>query len=148
MLRCQRPGEAISAPPDTDRRAPVTFLESFWLVLEIFFVFAYIVVMFQIVGDLFRDTTLGGGVKAVWVFFLIALPPFTALVYLIVRGKSMTERQVQAVAAAQEGTKSYIREVAGTSPAQEIAAAKALLDAGTISAAEFAALKTKALATA
>ena len=102
----------------------MTFLESFWLVVEIFFFFAYIVVMLQIIGDLFRDTTVGGGVRAGWVFFLIVLPVLTALVDLIARGTSMTERQVQAVTAAQEGTKVYIREVAGTSPAQEIAAAR------------------------
>ncbi|GAA3162158.1 hypothetical protein GCM10020255_045790 [Rhodococcus baikonurensis] len=41
---------------------------------------------------------------------------------------------------------SYIREVAGKSPAESIADAKALLDAGTISEEEFAALKAKALA--
>jgi hypothetical protein len=38
------------------------------------------------------------------------------------------------------------RQVAGKSPAEQIADAKALLDAGTINADEFARLKTKALA--
>ena len=41
---------------------------------------------------------------------------------------------------------SYIREVAGKSPAEAIADAKALLDAGTITEDEFASLKAKALA--
>jgi hypothetical protein len=40
----------------------------------------------------------------------------------------------------------YIRQVAGKSPAEQIADAKALLDAGTINQEEFARLKAKALA--
>ena len=43
-------------------------------------------------------------------------------------------------------TDSYIRSVAGKSPADHIADAKALLDAGTINQDEFARLKAKALA--
>ncbi|MBS1145816.1 MAG: hypothetical protein H6R14_3222 [Proteobacteria bacterium] len=41
---------------------------------------------------------------------------------------------------------SYIRQVAGKSPAEQIADAKALLDAGTITQEEYAKLKSKALA--
>jgi len=46
---------------------------------------------------------------------------------------------------AKDDADTYIRTVAGTSPAQEIAQAKALLDAGTITAEEFARLKAKAV---
>ena len=49
-------------------------------------------------------------------------------------------------ASAKQETDAYIREAAGRSPAQEIADAKALLEAGTISQAEFDSLKAKALA--
>ena len=57
----------------------------------------------------------------------------------------MTERAREAAAAAKKQTDDYIKQAAGRSPAQEIADAKALLDAGTISQAEFDALKAKAL---
>lgn len=57
----------------------------------------------------------------------------------------MAERARAAALAAKQETDSYIREAAGRSPAQEIADAKALLDAGTITAEEFEALKAKAL---
>jgi hypothetical protein len=81
----------------------------------------------------------------VWVVFLIVFPWLTALVYLIARGKGMSERAQAAALAAKQDTDAYIREAAGRSPAQEIADAKALLDSGTISQAEFDGLKAKAL---
>jgi len=93
-----------------------------------------------------RDHKTSGWVKAIWVIFLIVFPWITALVYLIARGKGMTERARATAAAAKQETDSYIREAAGRSPAQEIADAKALLEAGTISQAEFDSLKAKALA--
>lgn len=123
---------------------------NFWqwvlILLWWFLFFAYLVILFQILGDLFRDSRLSGWLKAVWVLFLVLFPYLTALVYVIVRGQGMAERQGRAVARAREETDSYIREVAGSSPAQHIAEAKALLDAGAITPDEFALLKAKALA--
>ncbi|MUL84243.1 MULTISPECIES: SHOCT domain-containing protein [unclassified Mycolicibacterium] len=117
-----------------------------WHFLIIFAWIAYLLVLFQILTDLFwRDHKTSGWIKAVWVIFLIALPWLTALVYLIARGKGMSERAQAAALAAKKETDAYIRETAGRSPAQEIADAKALLDAGTISQAEFDGLKAKAL---
>jgi hypothetical protein len=117
-----------------------------WASFVIFALFAYLIVLFSIVGDLFRDRDLNGGFKALWILFLIFLPYITALVYLIARGKGMAERQYAYANAAREATDSYIREAAGTGPAGEIAQAKVLLDAGTITAEEYDKLKSKALA--
>ena len=118
-----------------------------WHFLIIFGWIAYLIVLFQILTDLlWRDHKTSGVAKAIWVIFLLVVPWFTALVYLIVRGGDMTRRAREAAAAAQKQTDDYIRQAAGRSPAQEIADAKALLDAGTISQSEFDALKTKALA--
>lgn len=117
-----------------------------WHFLIIFAWIAYLLVLFQILGDLFwRDHKTSGWVKAVWVVFLILFPWLTALVYLIARGRGMAERARDAALAAKKETDSYIREAAGRSPAQEIADAKALLEAGTITADEFETLKAKAL---
>jgi hypothetical protein len=126
----------------------MTTAQSFWFAVEIFFLFAYLIVLFQIVGDLFRDKDLSGWLKAIWIFFLIVVPLFAALVYLIARGRGMSRRTAEARTAAREGTESYIRTVAGTSPAQEIAAAKELLESGAITPEEFAGLKARALSTA
>lgn len=107
---------------------------------------AYLIVLFNIIIDLFRDRELSGWWKAVWVFFLIFFPALTALVYLIARGGGMASRQAAQLQDAQAQTDAYIRSVAAKSPADQIADAKALLDAGAISAEEFEALKAKALA--
>ncbi|MED5814361.1 SHOCT domain-containing protein [Mycolicibacterium sp. 050232] len=117
-----------------------------WHFLIIFAWIAYLLVLFQILTDLFwRDHKTSGWVKAVWVVFLILLPWLTALVYLIARGQGMSERAQAAALAAKKETDDYIKQAAGRSPAQEIADAKALLDSGTITQAEFDGLKAKAL---
>ncbi len=122
------------------------FWDVVWLMLSTFVFIAYLFVLFQIVVDLFRDHELGGGFKALWIIGLIFLPVMTALVYIIARGRGMAVRQRSALQRAKSETESYIREVAGKSPADQIATAKSLLDAGTINADEFARLKSKALA--
>lgn len=81
-----------------------------------------------------------------WIFFLIFFPIITALVYLIARGGSMGERQVAAASQYKSAQDDYIRQVAGTSPSDQIAQAKGLLDSGAITQSEFDALKAKALA--
>ncbi|MCB8956441.1 MAG: PLDc N-terminal domain-containing protein [Nocardioides sp.] len=107
---------------------------------------AYLMVLFQILTDMFRDHELSGWWKAVWVLFLIFFPILTALVYLIARGRGMAERQVSAIKSMQADQEAYIRSVTtGASPADQIAQAKSLLDSGAISQAEFDSLKAKAL---
>ncbi|GAA5230077.1 SHOCT domain-containing protein [Arthrobacter cryoconiti] len=125
----------------------MNFLETIWSIIIFFLFLSYLILLFQIIGDIFRDRTLSGGFKALWVFFLLVAPVITALIYLIVRGGAMAERNVMSANNAQRETEDYLRRVAGTqSPADQIAAAKSLLDAGTITDAEYAQLKVKALA--
>jgi amino acid permease len=125
------------------------FWNNIWNVIGIFFwsfaFIAYLFALFAIIGDLFRDHKLNGVFKAIWILFLIFVPFLTALVYLIARGGGMAERQVKQVKEAQSATDQYIRTVAGSSPSDEIAKAKALLDAGTITPAEYDAIKAHAL---
>jgi ABC-type multidrug transport system fused ATPase/permease subunit len=121
------------------------FWDTVWLMISTFFFVAYLIIMFQIVVDLFRDDELGGGSKVLWVIGLIFLPVLTAIFYIIARGRGMTARQRASMQRARTDTEAYIKGVAGRSPAAEIAEAKALLDAGTINPAEFEKLKAKAL---
>ena len=46
----------------------------FWLLVEAFVFACYLIVLFQVVVDLFRDENLSGWWKAVWIIFLIILP--------------------------------------------------------------------------
>ncbi len=120
------------------------FWDFLWMFLTIFVFIVYLFAIFAIIGDLFRDHKQSGWAKALWIIFLILVPFLAALIYLIARGGGMAERQQAAAAAAQKQADDYIRGVAGSSPADEIAKAKALLDAGTISQAEFDSIKKKA----
>jgi len=125
----------------------VSFWDIIWFIIVSFAFIAYLMVLFNVVIDLFRDHSMSGGMKAIWIVGLVLVPMLTAIVYVVTRGKGMAERQMAAqnqIVAAQDA---YIKSVAGTtSAADEIAQAKALLDAGTITEAEFGALKAKALA--
>ncbi len=121
------------------------FWDLVWLMVSTFVFVSYLIIMFQIVADLFRDTTLGGGSKVLWIIGLVLLPFLTALIYVISRGRGMAERQQAVVQRAKSDTDAYIREVAGQSPAAQITDAKALLDKGVINQDEFAKLKARAL---
>ena len=125
----------------------MSFGDLLWFLFWSYLFIAYLVVLFHIISDLFRDRDESGIMKAVWIFGLIVFPLLVALIYLIVRGKGMGERQMQAMQKAQGETDQYIQSVAGRSnPAEQVASAKALLDQGTITQAEFDRMKAKALA--
>ncbi|MGV9716299.1 PLDc N-terminal domain-containing protein [Rhodococcus pyridinivorans] len=126
-----------------------SFWDYVWYTVVVFAFVAYLIVLFQIIVDLFRDHSVSGWVKAMWVIGLVILPYLTALVYLIARGRGMALRAQQAQAEAKQATDEYIRTVAvGKSPAQQIADAKALLDSGAITPTEYEHLKAQALGNA
>lgn len=123
-----------------------SFWDWFWLMIWWFVFFMYLIILFQIVADLFRDKATGGFAKALWIIGLIIFPFLVALIYIIARGKGMAERQTAQLVESKKATDEYIRQTAGSSPADAIAQAKSLLDAGAINQAEFDQLKAKALA--
>lgn len=122
------------------------FWDFFWYMIWAFFFVAYLMVLFSIIGDIFRDHKLNGWFKAIWIAFLIFVPFLTALVYLIARGRGMAERSAASAQQAKDATDAYIRQAAGKSPSDEIADAAKLLTAGTITTEEYEKLKAKALA--
>ena len=119
-------------------------LWSFWFFIWI----AALTIWFRCLFDMFSDSTLSGWAKAGWAIFMIFIPWVGALVYLIARGRSMSDRQAAAFQSQQAAQEQYIKQVAGSSddPVTRIADAKALLDSGAISETEFNTLKAKALA--
>lgn len=121
------------------------FGQALLLVIYSFLFISYLFVLFYILMDLFRDSSLGGGAKALWVVFLLFFTLLASLIYLIARGRGMAERSAEAAKAQKAATDQYIKSVAGSSSADQIAQAKSLLDSGAISPQEFEALKAKAL---
>ncbi|KAA0919914.1 SHOCT domain-containing protein [Dietzia sp. ANT_WB102] len=117
-----------------------------WLIIVSFVFIAYLMMLWSILTDLFRDHKTSGWAKAVWVVFLFFIPMLTALVYLIVRGHGMAERTQAHYARVQQAQHDYIREIAGQSPSAQIADANALLESGAITESEFQTLKATALA--
>ena len=123
----------------------MSFWNVVWFVIISYAFVAYLMMLFSIVMDLFRDRDTSGFAKAIWLLALLFLPFLTALVYVIVRGRGMADRSAS-YEAAQKQQEGYIKEVAATaSPADQIAKARAMCDEGTISQAEFETLKGNVL---
>ena len=117
----------------------------FWLLFWVFAYMAYLFVLIYIIFDIFRDRSLNGWLKALWLFLLVFMPFVTGLVYLIARGKGMAERSARKQVEYQEFSDEYVRSVSFASPTDEIAKAQSLRDQGVITDGEFEALKAKAL---
>ena len=125
----------------------MSFWDIVWFIIISFVFVAYLMMLFSIITDLFRDKATSGWVKAIWLLALLFLPFLTALIYVIVRGRGMAERQAAGRADLQRQQEDYIKQVAASaSPTDQIAQASSLLENGKISQAEFDALKAKALA--
>jgi hypothetical protein len=130
-------------------------MNSFWDFLVWLFWFYVIIaciwIFITVFVDIFRDSSLNGWGKALWVLFLVFVPFLAAFIYLIARGRGMAERNAARAAEAQAANADYIRSVASSSSsstAAEIEKGKQLLDSGAITQAEFDALKAKALQSA
>ncbi|HWO16871.1 MAG TPA: SHOCT domain-containing protein [Solirubrobacterales bacterium] len=120
--------------------------EALLLALEIFFFVIWIWILITILSDLFRDHELSGWAKAAWVLFLVFIPFVTALIYLIARGSGMRDRTIKAQAEAKQHMDAYIREQAGSSPADELHKLNDLKEKGAISAEEFEKAKARIFA--
>jgi hypothetical protein len=121
----------------------MTFWNVIWFIAITYALVAYLMLLFNIIADLFRDREVSGWAKAAWMIALIFVPFLTALVYLGVRGRDMSERQYQR---AEEMRRAEYARSGVTSPTDEISKAKSMLDAGVLDRAEYDALKLKALA--
>ena len=123
-----------------------TFLDLLWSLIIIFFFVVYFMMLFGVIVDIFRRHDIGGGKKALWLLFILVAPLLGLLIYLIVNGHGIAQRQAKDVQQSQAQFDDYVKSVAGGGGADQIAKAKELLDTGTITQAEFDQLKAKALA--
>jgi len=122
-----------------------TFLNVLWEMIIFFAFVIWIWLLITVFIDIFRRRDAGGFAKALWIIVVIALPYLGVLVYLIVEHNGMAERSEKQVQSMQAQQEAYIKSVAGSTPADQIAQAKTLLDSGSITQAEFDAIKAKAL---
>ena len=126
--------------------ADITFGHVLLTVLEVFLFAAWLMILFTIIADLFRDHQLSGWAKAAWVLFLIFVPFLAALIYLIVRGDGMRERSIKEQQEVQKQLDTYVRETAsGGSAADELAKLAKLHDDGKLTDQQFEEAKAKVI---
>jgi hypothetical protein len=127
--------------------ADYPFLDVLWTMLVFFLWVGWFMLLFHVVGDIFRRRDIGGGKKTVWLLFVLFAPFVGVFAYLIANNDGMAQRNIEQSAAAKSQMDEYVRSVAGGGgAAAEIDKAKKLLDSGAISQPEFEAIKAKALA--
>ena len=122
----------------------------FWTMLWFFLWIAWIVILFRVIFDIFRSADMGGWGKALWVIFVIFLPFLGVFVYLIARGRSMADRDLEQAQARDQAFKAYVQQAAGSGggggTAEELSKLAQLKAQGVISDAEFEQQKAKLLA--
>jgi heme exporter protein D len=119
----------------------------FWTMLIFFLWFAWIIILFRVFADIFRSKDMGGLAKALWTIFVLFVPFLGVFIYLIVRGRAMTDRNIEDAQAREEQFRSYVQQTAGTGggTADELTKLSQLKDQGVITEAEFAQQKAKLL---
>ncbi len=129
-------------------------LDIFWTMLELFLWILWFFLLFKIITDIFRSRDMGGGAKAGWTILVILLPFLGVLVYLIVRGGSMHERDVAQAQQADAAFQEYVRKAAGTGGGQapaggghveDLAKLSELRNSGALSEEEYQRAKDKLL---
>ncbi len=127
--------------------ADYPFLDVLWSMCIFFAFVIWIWLLITVFADVFRRHDIGGGMKAIWIVFLIIAPFLSALIYVVARGRGMAERHQAAMGGGRD-TDTYVPPpiMSIPNPADQIASAQKLLDQGAINQAEFDQLKQKALA--
>jgi type VI protein secretion system component VasK len=122
------------------------FLSMLWFFLWII----WIMLLFRVIGDVFRSHDMGGFAKAMWLLLVIVVPFFGVFVYLIVRGHAMAQRDMNAAQAREQEFRAYVQQTAAASSssgsADELAKLAELNKSGVLTDEEFAQQKAKILA--
>jgi Short C-terminal domain/Phospholipase_D-nuclease N-terminal len=120
----------------------------FWTMLIFFMWIVWIMLLIRVFADIFRSHDMGGLAKALWSIFVILFPFLGVFVYMIARGRSMTQRDVAVAQQHEAAFQSYVRGVAsdGVSTADELAKLSELKAKGVLTDAEYEQQKTKLLA--
>ncbi|MEU8251396.1 SHOCT domain-containing protein [Nonomuraea sp. NPDC048916] len=120
------------------------FLTMMWFFLWIL----WVMLLFRVIADIFRDDTLNGWGKAGWTIFVIVLPLLGVLVYLIARGKGMGRREVAAMVDRESRYYEAVERRVGrtTGRADELTRLADLKNHGDLTLEEYERAKAKVLA--
>jgi type VI protein secretion system component VasK len=119
----------------------------FWSMMWFFLWIIWIMLLFRVIGDIFRSHDLGGFAKVLWLLLVIVFPFFGVFIYMIARGRAMAQHDMDAAQARDEQMRAYVQQAASPSgSADELAKLAELNQSGVLTDAEFAQQKAKILA--
>ena len=128
-------------------------LNLFWTMLYLFLWIAWLILIFRIIGDIFRSRDLSGWGKAVWTLLIFVLPLLGTLIYLVARGGGMYDRDHQQAEATREAMTHWLAQSsggssapAGATTADQLGKLAELRQSGVLTDEEFTAQKAKILA--
>ena len=120
----------------------------FWTMLFLFFWIAVLFLLFRVLVDILRSKDLSGWAKALWLILVVLVPFIGVVAYVIVRGYSMSERDIEQTQREGQAFRSSVQEAVGSSAggaADELSKLADLKERGVISDAEFDQQKAKLL---
>jgi Phospholipase_D-nuclease N-terminal len=121
--------------------------EIFWTILFFFVFVVWLMILFNVLGDLFRRHDITGATKVLWIIFIVVLPYIGTFAYLVTQHSGMAERAQKQQHDAKASFDHYVQSVAAKAdPTEKIAKAHELLERGAINQAEFDQIKRQALA--
>lgn len=119
----------------------------FWSIFVFFLFFAWLMLLFRVFADIFRNEDMGGWGRAIWSIFVIVVPFLGVFVYLIAHGHEMSQRDIDQSQESDAQFRAYVQDAAGSGgSADELEKLARLRDRGVITADEFAEQKAKVLA--
>jgi type VI protein secretion system component VasK len=119
----------------------------FWSMLWFFIWIIWIMLLFRVIGDIFRSHDLGGFAKVLWLLLVIVVPFFGVFVYMIARGHAMAQHDMDAAQARDDQMRAYVQQaIPSNGSADELAKLAELNRTGVLTDAEFAQEKSKILA--
>jgi ABC-type multidrug transport system fused ATPase/permease subunit len=135
-----------AVPKESSMLATFAVGQVLWSMLWFFLFVMWMMLIFSIIGDLFRDHEASGATKVLWVILLFVLPFVGAFLYLIVRGKGMAERSAKQMQQQEQIVREYVQSAAGTGGgAAELQRLADLKASGAITDDEFATMKAKVI---
>jgi hypothetical protein len=79
--------------------ADYPFLDIFWTMLIFFLWVSWFLLLFHVIGDVFRRRDASGGTKTMWLIFVLFVPFLGVFAYLIANSEGMAQRNAGQVSA-------------------------------------------------